>query len=126
MLDLGHRQKVTSHQGHWEVQKDRAGNVAYDFWQVPIVQTVAIEARGIAELYEQVQKHRAYITETGSYKEKERLHVQTELIQRLEDELRERFFQKIPEGLFTQMIEQVITRQLDPISAIQTLLTESS
>lgn len=122
MLDLGHRHKVISHHGQMMVQKDRSGNVEYDFWQVPILQTIATDNNGIAELYEAIQQHRAYLVESGNHKDKEVLYAQTELFQRIQQALMERFFNTHSETALEVIVRQIAQRELDPISAVNQLL----
>jgi LAO/AO transport system kinase len=92
-------------------------------WRVPIVKTEAARGRGVAELVERLEEHRAYILDDGRLAQRRRRNLRNEVLalatarmrRRLEEDLREN-----PE--FHGLLEEVVQRRLDPASAAATLL----
>lgn len=126
MLELGHRQRTIAHHGQIMVQKDDAGEVQYDFWQVPIVETVATKGDGIATLAQAIDEHRHYLEETGIRVERERIRLQTELINRLQDTLLNNLMEKTSVDQLENLVQQLINRRIDPIGAVQAILDKAS
>jgi LAO/AO transport system kinase len=92
-------------------------------WRVPIVKTEAERGRGIAELVERLDEHRAQILAGGGLAQRRRRNLRNEVLalasarmrRRLEEELRED-----PE--FQRLLDEVLARKLDPASAAAALL----
>ena len=127
MLDLGHRQKMVSHHGQLMIQSD--GNAStepeYDFWEVPIIQTVAVKDEGLDELIESIEKHAVHLGESGMDEERERLRLETELVGRLQTALLAQLIERTtPEALQTTL-DKIINRELDPASAVRQLVAEN-
>lgn len=126
MLDLGHRQKMVSHHGQLMMQMD--GNAPtepeYDFWEVPIIQTVAIKDEGLAELIDAIERHGVHLTESGMDVERERLRLETELIGRLQTALLAQLVERTTPQALHATLNQIIKRELDPASAVRQLVAE--
>ncbi len=96
-------------------------------WRVPIVRTEAAHGKGIAELIERLDEHRAHILEKGTLQERRGRNLRNEVLaiaaarmrRRLEEELRE-------DAEFKRLLEEVVQRRLDPASAATALLERSS
>jgi len=92
-------------------------------WRVPIVKTEASRGAGVDELVERLEQHRAHILAAGQLNERRSRNLRNEVLsiatarmrRRLEDDLRE-------DADFQQLIEQVVSRRLDPASAATALL----
>src|SRR6202789_6589 len=92
-------------------------------WRVPIVKTEAAHNRGVAELIERLDEHRAYILGEGTLQERRGRNLRNEVLaiasarmrRRLEEELRE-------DAEFKRLLEEVVERRLDPASAATALL----
>jgi LAO/AO transport system kinase len=97
--------------------------VAKDAWRVPIVKTEAGRGEGVAELVERLSQHRAHILAAGQLAERRRRNLRNEVLsiatarmrRRLEEDLRE-------DASFQELLEQVVSRRLDPASAATALL----
>jgi LAO/AO transport system kinase len=124
MLELGHRQRTIAHHGQIMIQKDDAGEVQYDFWQVPIVETIATKGNGIPELAQAIDDHRHYLEETGIRVERERIRLQTELINRLQDTLLSRLMATMSAEQIDAIVQQLVNRSIDPIGAVQAILKD--
>ena len=125
MLDLGHRQKMVSHHGQLMMQVDAPPAVIeYDFWEVPILQTVSVEDKGIEEVLTAIDNHHAHLVESGMDKDRERLRLQTEIVERLQDALLRNLLERRSAQEIETLLQKVVERQLDPASAVRQLVAE--
>jgi LAO/AO transport system kinase len=96
-------------------------------WQVPIVRTEAIHGKGIEELAEKLDEHRAYIEEQGTLKERRRRNLMNEVLAiatfRMRREL-EASLQDDPE--VKELLDRVVSREIDPASAAGTILESAA
>ena len=94
---------------------------------MPIVKTEANQGRGVEELVESLEQHRAHILAEGQLAERRSRNLRNEVLaiatarmrRRLEDELRE-------DAEFQRLLEEVVERRLDPASAATALLERGS
>jgi LAO/AO transport system kinase len=123
MLELGHRTERALHHGRLlnvpAPLPDEDENTA---WQPPIVQTVALDGKGIPELAEKLAAHRAYLRSSGTLAVREQARIEAEIADRLRDALLSRLLSQTDPALLAALVEQVSARRLDPGSAIQQLL----
>ena len=98
--------------------KDRA-------WQPKVLQTEASRNRGIEELVDEIEEHRAYLHRSGAIR-----HFLEEKNARLFLELlKERLFAEVfghihVNGKFRAIVEGLVSRQKDPYSAVEEILAE--
>lgn len=128
MLDLSHNSLPKSILHHGELM-DIASAAADDprqnaqRWRPPVCQTVATQGKGIDEVVEALGRHREYQINSGLLAQRER----DRLIFELQQVLRERLLADLLAGLspeqVNQIIEQVVTRRLDPYAAVEQLLS---
>jgi LAO/AO transport system kinase len=96
-------------------------------WRVPIVKTEASHGRGVDELVEKLDEHRAYIEEQGTLSERRRRNLHNEIIGLAAHRLRKRLEEELEEDAdFAQLLEDVVARKLDPASAANALLEKTS
>jgi LAO/AO transport system kinase len=96
-------------------------------WRVPIVKTEAVHGKGIDELVQRLDEHRAHIVAEGTLQERRGRNLRNEVLaiatarmrRRLEEELRE-------DAGFQQLLAEVVKRRLDPASAATDLLERRS
>jgi LAO/AO transport system kinase len=96
---------------------------AHPGWRVPIIKTEAANGRGIDELVEKLDEHRAHIKREGEIEARRRRNLRSEVLaiatarmrRQLEDEIAQD-----PE--FARLLDEVVQRRLDPASAAATLL----
>ncbi|MHB8625893.1 MAG: methylmalonyl Co-A mutase-associated GTPase MeaB [Aggregatilineales bacterium] len=91
-------------------------------WQPPILQTVALESKGIAELAEQIDKHRAFLQQSGEWQRRERARLESELTERLRDALWIQLRAHLDPRAMSETLDRLVTRQIDPITAVHELL----
>ncbi|HEY3758369.1 MAG TPA: methylmalonyl Co-A mutase-associated GTPase MeaB [Solirubrobacteraceae bacterium] len=101
---------------------DRSGG-----WRVPIVKTEAERGRGIAELVEQLDAHRAKILDEGRLQERRRRNLRNEVLSLATARMRRRLEEELSgDAEFQRLLDEVVKRQLDPASAAAALLERAS
>jgi GTPase len=94
-----------------------------DPWFPPIVMTRGDTGDGVQELKDTIQKHHDYLEEDGRLAERRRAAIKEFVVSwatnRLEKEMNERVNRED-----TEIIEKVYNRELDPISASETIFEE--
>jgi LAO/AO transport system kinase len=91
-------------------------------WEAPIVPTVATTGEGVAELWEVLQRHRRWLTDTGELDRRRRARVTDELTRILSARLMEQAGQLARGDEFESVRDSVLSRRLDPWSAADALL----
>ncbi len=92
-------------------------------WQVPIIKTEAARGHGVQELVDKLGEHRAYIEAEGTLSERRRRNLMNEVLaiatfrmrRELEAAVRE------DEGV-RELLDRVVSRELDPASAAEAVL----
>jgi len=92
-------------------------------WLPPICPTVAATAQGMAELADQIERHRGWLAETGQLDHRRlgraRVHVREIALETLRGRLAE-----LGEGaLVDELVAQVATREVDPYTAADRLIS---
>ncbi len=125
MLELGHpaaRSQLVMHHGRLLESEPSAASWDGQMWLPPIVQTVATENKGLAELMEALSAHRQHLLESGNWAQLERQQIEIELNERLQAALLRRLKARLrPEDL-ANVLENVQNRTLDPHQAVVTIL----
>ncbi|HML23910.1 MAG TPA: methylmalonyl Co-A mutase-associated GTPase MeaB [Aggregatilinea sp.] len=122
MLDLGHRMRAVPHHGQRLIQDDTGASPEYDFWQVPILKTVAAENEGLDAVADAIAAHGEHLRESGQRQERERQRVEAELIDRLREVLLARLLAAQTPAALADVVDRMAARTLDPGSAVAELL----
>ena len=122
MLETGHRFRMAGH--HGLLRDDSAPPAApeYDFWNVPILQTVATEFDGLDALAESIDQHRAHLNDSGILADREQQRVEAELLERLRDALLARLIARQTPAALRDVVRRMVARELDPGSAVRELI----
>jgi LAO/AO transport system kinase len=95
----------------------------HEGWQVPIVRTESVRGEGVDELIEKLSEHRAFIEAEGTLQERRRRNLMNEVLAiatyRLRREL-EATLQDDPS--IQRLLDQVVSRELDPATAATKIL----
>jgi LAO/AO transport system kinase len=95
----------------------------HEGWQVPIVRTEAILDKGIEELAEKLAEHRAFIEQEGTLSERRRRNLMNEVLAIATFRMRRELEASIREDPAVQeLLDRVVSRELDPASAATTIL----
>jgi LAO/AO transport system kinase len=92
-------------------------------WQVPIVKTEAVRDVGIEELSEKLTEHREYIESEGTLSERRRRNLLNEVIAIATYRMRRELEAWVEEdATVKELLDQVVSRELDPASAAAEIL----
>jgi LAO/AO transport system kinase len=92
-------------------------------WRVPIVKAEAAHGRGVPELVERLEEHRAQLLAGGEIAARRRRNLRSEVLALASARMRRRLEEEVradPE--FERLLEDVVERRLDPASAAAALL----
>lgn len=129
MLELGHpaaRERFTSHHGQlMQVEAAPADDAHGDLWIPPVIKTVATKNDGIDELLNAIQQHRQHLQASGNMASLQERYIALELYERLQHRLTQRLSNTLSDATIQAMVQRVRSRELDPESAVQHLLTQA-
>jgi LAO/AO transport system kinase len=92
-------------------------------WPVPIVKTEAVRGEGVPELIEKLAEHREYIEAKGTLSERRRRNLMNEVLAIATYRLRRELEESVREDdEVRQLLDRVVSRELDPASAATTIL----
>jgi LAO/AO transport system kinase len=95
----------------------------HEGWQVPIVRTEAGRGEGAEELLEKLAEHREYIESEGTLSERRRRNLMSEVLAIATFRMRRELEESIRENPDVQeLLDRVVSRELDPASAAATIL----
>jgi LAO/AO transport system kinase len=101
-----------------------------DGWQPPIVRTVAIENRGIAELAAAIEKYGEFVCnaahESDSSTSRRTAVAEHRILEILRERLLKRALQAVSAEQLNAFAAQVATRQRDPYSIVEDIITASA
>jgi LAO/AO transport system kinase len=101
---------------------DRAADQARG-WRVPIVKTEAERGRGVEELVERLDEHRAQILAEGRLQERRGRNLRNEVLALASARMRRRLEEELHgDAEFQRLLDEVVERRLDPASAAAALL----
>jgi LAO/AO transport system kinase len=96
-------------------------------WRVPIVKTEGAHGRGVPELVERLEEHRALILAEGHLAERRRRNLRSEVLALASARMRRRLeLQLHGDADFERLVEEVVERRLDPASAATALLERAA
>lgn len=121
MLELGHRLRNTGHHGAGLLPAPPESFTA-DTWTVPVIETVATEHTGIADVLAALDQHRAHLHSSGEIAGRERQRVEAELLARLREALLARLLAVHDPATLAETVRRVVARELDPASAVRALV----
>jgi LAO/AO transport system kinase len=98
------------------------GETDDNVWRPPILKTIALDGSGVPEVLEAVAAHRAYLHTSGSWAERERARIETELRNVLRQELLERVVERVGEEQLQAWVERIAAREVDVYTAVQDIL----
>ena len=92
-------------------------------WRVPIIKTEASRGEGVEELAEKMGEHREFIDSEGKLAERRRRNLMNEVVALAAGRLRRRLEAQVRDDPSVQeLLDEVVSRRLDPASAAAKLL----
>ena len=100
-------------------------SISAEGWTPPVVETQAVKSVGIDGLVDAIEKHRAYLSESGLLEERRRRRRSSELTEALRDRLARKAEKQIADSAALRtLVERVEAGELEPYSASLQLLDE--
>jgi LAO/AO transport system kinase len=98
----------------------------HEGWQVPIVRTEAGRGEGIEQLSEKLKDHREYIVSEGTLSERRRRNLMNEVLAIATFRMRRELEASVKDDpVVRELLDRVVSRELDPASAAATILERS-
>jgi LAO/AO transport system kinase len=92
-------------------------------WPVPIVRTEAVRGQGVAELVDKLDDHRAFIEAEGTLSERRRRNLLNEVLAIATYRMRRELEESVREDdEVRDLLDRVVSRELDPASAAASIL----
>jgi LAO/AO transport system kinase len=93
-------------------------------WRPPILKVEAVFDKGVAELLEQIERHREYLMGAGGpFLRRTREKVREELAEMVKNRLIEEIFDELTEsGKFEQAVDDILSGETDPYTACDDLV----
>jgi GTPase len=96
-------------------------------WEVPIIRTEAARGEGISELAEKLDEHRAHIEAQGTLSERRRRNLMSEVLAIATNRMRRELEASVRDDeSVKELLDRVVSRELDPASAATTILDHAS
>jgi len=128
MLDLGAAPRTILHHGMtMTVGVPIPPSQSPDFalpWRPPILQTVALEGRGIGEVVEAIARHQGHLVESGEGEARRRARVEADLVTILRETLLRRLMTNLAPADLAGMVDRIAAREIDPHTAAEELLAQ--
>jgi len=111
--------RISSPSAEHNVKNGSAG------WDIPVLETVATEGVGMAELAKMVNRHMIHLRESGEWlqREKERSWREVEMLLQLR--FMRQFQASVPLEMRDSLLTAVAERKVDPYTAVNQLLSKS-
>jgi len=119
MMSLGNSEKILHHGILMEIKPSSESPQAR--WRPPICKTIATRGEGIKALAETIEKHLAFLKESGAWEEKEKLRASREVEEILRTELLKRVLSKVDRQAIEEILGRVVKREIDPYTAAEKL-----
>lgn len=92
-----------------------------DQWIVPVMQTIAVEGRGTADLVEKMQDHRDYLIGSGEWFQRELQRSKREIERLLQNQIIARMQRSVLAAQRAYFVTAVAKREMDPYEAAERL-----
>jgi LAO/AO transport system kinase len=92
-------------------------------WDIPVLQTNALDGQGVAELLETISNHRRYLFDSGYWEELRERHIRAEVEAWLQRHFQNWLAKKLDSQALEAAVTKVLHRQEDPAAAARGLLT---
>ncbi|MCD6189501.1 MAG: methylmalonyl Co-A mutase-associated GTPase MeaB, partial [Thermococcus sp.] len=94
-------------------------------WRPPVVSTVAFTNKGIDQLWEAINKHRAFLSESGEIEKKRKFRVEEEIKAIVSSTIARKIGEMMGDNEIARLIEKIANREIDPYSAADIVLEKA-
>lgn len=92
------------------------------FWMPPVLMTHSTGCEPLTGVIDAIQNHKAFLLESGEWRQRERERLKTNLNALIQDMLMLRFHENLPDGKYEDVINQIVSRELSPYEAVNAIL----
>jgi LAO/AO transport system kinase len=92
-------------------------------WSPPVLETIALDGTGVGELADETARHRDWLAASGELERRQLAAAAERIRSAAKDLLLQRLGDPTVAGTFASLVQQVASRQLDPHTAAQTLIS---
>lgn len=103
------------------MEREEGTGVGGEVWLPPILQTVAPQGAGAADVVAAIERHRDHLRASGELARREREILTHELETRLSDALLAGLVARLGDGLVAAAVDKILAREIDPASAAREL-----
>lgn len=96
-----------------------------DAWQPAIVQTCAIKQEGTDALYDEVNRHHAYLMDSHEWKKREKTRLVREFEQSLKEAVFIRLRSEFPQERYSRVLNGIMEKQFSPNQGVVELMTRT-
>jgi LAO/AO transport system kinase len=93
-------------------------------WQIPVIEVSAVNRQGLADILIAVERHRAYLHESGAWTRREKQRVQMDLEFLLKQLMIERLMHRIDRADLSRWVDDITERRVAPQDVAGRLLDE--
>jgi LAO/AO transport system kinase len=93
-------------------------------WQIPVIEVSAVNRQGLSEILTAVERHRAYLQESGAWSRREKQRVQMDLEFLLKQLMIERLMHRIDHAELSRWVDDIAERRVAPQDVAGRLLDE--
>ncbi len=125
MLQLGQAMPVNHHGRSLQTTAVSPNGMENDnFWQTPVLETVAIDGTGIEALLDVVLAHKAHLQATDGWLKQEKIRSRREVEQLLHARFMEQFQTAVSQNDREQLITAIANRETDPYTAVAAIFAQ--
>ncbi|MEZ4592758.1 MAG: hypothetical protein R3D55_16670, partial [Chloroflexota bacterium] len=95
-------------------------------WNIPVLETIATEEKGMAELVATLGQHMAHLRQSGEWLQRERDRSWREIELLLQYRFMRQLQAQVPQELRERLLTAVAERVVDPYTAVNQLLSKST
>ncbi|MEJ8544209.1 methylmalonyl Co-A mutase-associated GTPase MeaB [Brevibacillus borstelensis] len=93
-------------------------------WRPPIVKTVSTSGQGMADLWQEIDRHQQFLRQSGEADTRRSRHLRDEVLDIVRDRLFQRLQAGIRSGQHAEALERVAARADDPYSAAERIILQ--
>ena len=95
-------------------------------WRPPVLKTIASNGEGVDELWSAIERHGAYLSDSGEYAARRRQRAERGLSLVLEGGISQQVDKLRASEAYTQLVDAIESGQVDPYEAAERLIHEAS
>lgn len=88
-------------------------------WSPPIIRTIALRDEGVPDLLGAIQRHAAYLENSGQKQARARHRLEYDLINRIQERLLARWRGEVAGAVFREKLERIYRREISPYQAAE-------